>query len=114
MDAFTYTSPEWRDLADRAKARDQHRCTVSRLIGGACHGVLHAHHIEAVADGGAPLDLDNIGTVCASHHPKWESIRRALIRSRRRDRPRCPHRHRTIDSRLICEARLARQRDLVA
>lgn len=80
MDAAFYTSPEWRAVADQARARDGNRCTVARLLGGACLGVLHGHHIDRDAD---PLDIDNVGTTCASHHPRWEALRRALARGRR-------------------------------
>lgn len=79
--AAFYNSPEWRQLSERARARDQHRCTVARLLGGTCGLTLHAHHIDRDAD---PLDLDNVGTTCDRHHPVWEALRRAVTRARRR------------------------------
>lgn len=107
-----YSDPRWRSTRHAALERDGRRCTVARFLGGECsHGPLHGHHIVPVADGGAPFDVDNVGTVCASHHPKWEKLRRALADDRQPEpvRPRCPHYHRTVEARLICEARLARQ-----
>lgn len=103
-----YDSPAWDAARGFALARDRHRCTVSRLLGGPCKGTLHVHHIVAIQDGGAPYDLDNLGTACAAHHPKWEALRRALARSHEGLRPRCPHRHRSREARRICETRLAR------
>jgi 5-methylcytosine-specific restriction endonuclease McrA len=92
----------------RVLERDGHACTVSRLLGGRCRGLLHIHHIEPVAEGGSDDD-DNLATVCASHHTRWEALRRALVASRRRDDPpRCPHRHTTQQAREICESQLAR------
>lgn len=112
-----YNTLRWRKTSARAIARDGHRCTVARLLGGPCSGRLHAHHIEPVREGGAPFDLDNVGTACASHHPQWEALRRTIVGRRRHDpKPaRCPHQHRSAEARRICEARLARkQRELVA
>jgi hypothetical protein len=101
-----------RQLWETARAivldRDGHRCTVSRLLGGRCHGRLHVHHIDPE---GAPYDEDNLGSVCAAHHPRWEALRREIVSSRRRDLPRCPHTHRSIEARRLCEAQLARRRD---
>jgi len=82
---FSYSSAEWRALREIAIARDAGRCTVSRLLGGRCSsGSPHVHHIEALEDGGAPFDLDNLATVCASHHPSWEALRRKLVATRHR------------------------------
>lgn len=106
-----YATQLWANVRAHVLARDGNRCTVSRLLGGRCSpGPLHAHHIEAVADGGAAFDVDNVGTTCARHHPKWEALRRALVSQRGKDVPRCPHRHVNADARRICEARLALQR----
>lgn len=83
--AFDYSSPEWQDIAVRAKLRDGRRCFVARLLGGPCKGRLHAHHIVPVAEGGAGYDLENVGTACAGHHPQWEALRRAIVRYRDRN-----------------------------
>lgn len=110
-----YGTLRWRVTASRAKARDGHRCTVARLLGGACSpGSLHAHHIVPVGEGGAAYDVDNVGTTCASHHPQWEALRRLLVRKLLGldERPaRCPHAHRSREAREICERRLARARE---
>lgn len=110
-----YDTLRWRATRARALRRDANSCTVSRLLGGDCSGVLHAHHIVPVAEGGAPFDLDNVGTVCASHHPAWEALRRTLVSRRREpDPPRCPHEHRTREARELCERRLARRHGIAA
>jgi hypothetical protein len=61
-----------------------------------------------VAEGGT-CHLDNLVTVCASHHPTLERVRHEVLRSRRREdrRRRCRHSHRTREARRICERRLA-------
>lgn len=109
MDATFYTSPAWRDLRARALARDGNRCTVARLLGGTCSGLLHEHHIDPDGD---PLDIDNVGTACASHHATWESLRRAIVRARDRREGRirkCRHKHRYDHARRECAERRARR-----
>lgn len=109
-----YSSLRWRVTRSRALSRDGHRCTVSRLLGGACSGRLHVHHIHAVSEGGEPYELDNVATTCASHHPLWESLRRTLVErmlAGEPEPPRCRHRHTTREAREICERRMARQRE---
>lgn len=101
----TYDSVEWRRARTAVLARDAHRCVVSSLLGGRCFGPLHVHHIVPVVEGGTN-DLDNLASVCAVHHPAWEGLRRQLLR--RREPPRCPHRHVHAEARRACEARLAR------
>lgn len=100
-----YNSPEWRDLSERARARDGHRCTVARLLGGPCSEILHAHHVVALADGGAPLDLDNVLTVCASHHPTLEALRRTIVLRRHPELRPCRHDHRYREGREECRRR---------
>lgn len=110
MDAEFYNSAQWKVLRAAARERDGNACTVARLIGGDCRGLLHVHHIDPDGD---PLDLDNLGTVCATHHPKWEALRRALVATH--EPPvwrRCRHVHRTREARELCERRL--NRDLIA
>lgn len=117
--AAVYSTSRWKATRARAIARDAGRCTVSRLLGGACSAPevpLHVHHIVPVAEGGSPFALDNVGTACERHHPQWESLRRLIVRRRDQNigRPRCHHEHRTLDARMICEARLARASNRVA
>lgn len=107
----------WDEARAAALARDDHRCTVARWLGGRCTGPLHVHHIHALEDGGAPFDLDNLGTACAAHHPMWEALRRVLV-----ERmfpappapPRCTHRHVSAEARRICEENLARRLTVAA
>jgi HNH endonuclease len=111
--ATIYGTHRWRLAARAARERDEGRCTVSRLLGGRCsRGTPHVHHLVPVEEGGARYDLDNLATVCASHHPTWESVRRSLLNARRDPEPRpirCTHQHRSREAREICERRMARQ-----
>lgn len=105
--ASVYSTSRWRAVRADALRRDADRCTVGRLLGGACSLDLQAHHIEALSDGGAPFDLDNVATVCSTHHPTWEAIRRAVLRARRRADPAaiepCRHKsHRSLEARIQC------------
>lgn len=105
-----YSSRRWKSARAAAIRRDGRSCTVARLLGGDCsRGPLHVHHVVPLEDDGAPFDLDNLGTTCARHHPTWEALRRTLVRRRQAPPPRCRHQHRSVEARLICEARLARQ-----
>lgn len=110
MEQISYSDIRWRQVRARALARDGNACTVSRFFGGQCSDApLHAHHILSVADGGERYDLANVGTTCAAHHPMWEALRRQLVRHLMAAPPRCPHQHRSVEARAICERRL-RQR----
>jgi hypothetical protein len=107
-----YTSPEWLAVRERVLARDGNACTVRRLLGGRCSGVLHVHHIEARVDRpDLALDEDNLGTACARHHPRWEALARALRRERGSEVPPCRHVHRYRSGREACERR---RRELVS
>lgn len=104
-----YDSPEWRELAVRVIARDGSRCTVARLLGGACRGTLHAHHIEPRRERpDLELTIDNCATTCASHHVRWEALRRALVKERSALPP-CPHNHPYAEGRRACDRRRARE-----
>lgn len=103
MEPDFYSTAAWQRLRQQARTRDGHRCTVSRLLGGDCSGLLHAHHIDPADD---PLDLDNVACVCSHHHPRWESLRRGIMQRREREWKRCPHRHRYAQGRAECEKRL--------
>lgn len=103
MGASVYHTTAWAQARRAALARDGNRCTVSRLLGGDCHGALHVHHITPLASGGTHT-IDNLGTVCATHHPMWEALRRKL--STLRAPRRCPHHHVHAEARRLCEQRL--------
>jgi hypothetical protein len=104
-----YSSAEWLAARDRALSRDASRCTVARLLGGECRGVLHVHHVVSVADRpDLALDPDNLGTACASHHSRWEALARALRVVEGVDIPPCPHRHLYESGRRACEAKRRR------
>lgn len=104
---FSYSSASWRALSAQARARDDNRCTVSRLLGGDCSRHLDAHHLVPVReDNSRAYDIDNVITVCDRHHPQLEALRRSVVRKRV---PRCRHRHVYPGAREACERRLARQ-----
>lgn len=106
---FDYTSSQWRAVAELAKARDGHRCTVGRFLGGRCSPLLHAHHLTPVSEGGAPYDVDNIASCCSVHHPQVEAIRRAVLHRRDQHAIRCRHIHRYKEGREEClRRRMAR------
>jgi len=106
-----YSTADWTRARERALARDHGRCTVGRLLGGDCNGALHVHHLVPLKEGGDPYALENLSTTCASHHPKWESLRRSLNEQRAPRRRRCPHRHVTAEARRLCEAKLNREKE---
>lgn len=98
-----YSTPEWLDLAARAKARDGHRCTVARLLGGPCSQTLHAHHLIPISDGGPEIpDLDGVITTCSKHHPVLEALRRYLLGRRAPKVKPCRHVHRYDIARREC------------
>jgi len=106
MAKYPYNTPSWFRARERALARDGNSCTVARLLGGPCEGTLHVHHITPVEEGGALYELDNLATACASHHPRWEKLRREVLSEREPRWRRCHHKHRTRESRRLCEDRL--------
>ncbi len=102
-DAF-YTSPEWRAVREQARTRDGHRCSVARLLGGDCSARLDVHHLQAVDERpDLALDLDNLLTVCARHHPTLERAAKLLRVIRLIDMPPCVHRHPYETGRIECE-----------
>lgn len=115
--ADIYNTSLWADVRRSVIARDHGTCSVSRLLGGACSGgPLSVHHLTPLAEGGAPYDESNLLTVCRSHHPQLEALRRYVLARREPLPVRCPHTHRTRESRESCERRLAARngRELVA
>lgn len=105
-----YSTPEWRDLRERVLARDGHRCTVARLLGGLCTDRLDVHHLIPVEEGGEMLpDLDGLVTACSAHHRTLHALRRFVMRRRRIDLPPCRHQHRYQAGRDECRERRLRQ-----
>jgi hypothetical protein len=103
----------WESIRARILARDGNRCTVGRMLGGACSHQLHVHHLIPRDEGGTDED-DNLVTACARHHPMLEAMRRAIVDRRERlERShwrRCHRHHRTREAREACERRLNRDR----
>lgn len=103
-----YKTPEWLALSARAKARDEHRCTVARLLGGECSGILHAHHLIPVSEGGPEIpDLDGVVTACAGHHRTLHALREFVVYRRSVELPpcRCRGGHRYREGRVECRRR---------
>lgn len=109
MAEYPYNTPEWLVARDLALERDDRTCTVASLLGGQCEGTLHVHHITPVEEGGALYELENLATVCAHHHPRWEALRRHVLAARAPVWKRCHHKHTTSEGRRLCELRLNRQ-----
>lgn len=107
MDKRLYHTSAWRDAREYVLARDGHRCTVARLLGGYCTDRLDVHHLVRPEDGGGMFDVDNLVTVCSTHHPKLEALRRFM--SRDRGWRSCTHEHRYPGAREECERRLNRE-----
>lgn len=93
MERAVYNSQSWRQLP-------RTRCLVSVLLGaaaGPCRGDVHRHHVD-------PHDPESRTVeVCAAHHSRIHAVLRSLGSSRWR---RCPHQHRSRESREACERRL--------
>jgi hypothetical protein len=83
--ASLYSSLAWRAARRAALDRDGERCTVARLLGGICSASLHVHHLKPVREGGDRFGLDNLVTVCSTHHPQLEGVRRAVLAERGHD-----------------------------
>lgn len=112
-DANFYNSPEWVEVRDLVRSRDANRCTVARLLGGSCSGVLHVHHIVPRTESPElALDPQNCATACAGHHRIWESVRLFVVRSRR-SLPPCRHNHRYRSGRIECDRRRAKRLGIV-
>lgn len=65
-----YSSAAWRAARAAALARDGYRCTECGRAGR-----LEVHHVKAMGDGGAPLDVDNLKTLCRACHFRAEPRR---------------------------------------
>ena len=98
----------WDEVRAHVIARDGSRCTVGWLLGGACSDLLDVHHLIPREHGGTD-DPENLITACHAHHPVVEALRREVLRRRGKlSWRRCPHEHRTRESREACERRLNR------
>lgn len=97
-----YDSADWPAFRERVLRRDGNRCVLGWLVGGACSGPLHVHHIVPIEERpDLARDEDNCVSACEAHHPSLEALRRAL--RERRAPKRCPHRHTNRLGREACE-----------
>lgn len=72
----------WQTLRKQVRQRDGNRCVVC----GATQR-LSVHHVTAAVDGGKDV-LDNLVTLCATHHSRADAARRsqtAAVEKPRRD-----------------------------
>lgn len=101
-----YDTPEWQMIREQALKRDG-GCVIGQLIGIDCEGPLDGHHKVPIEEGGA-FEIDNVITLCHSHHPMLEGFRRRVLRF---EAPvRCGHNHRYEHARRECHERIRRQR----
>jgi hypothetical protein len=90
-----YFRQSWRELP-------RTRCVAAELLGGECAGPIERHHVVPMSLGG-PADGETI-EVCKRHHPMIEALARKIHGLP--EWKRCPHQHRTRESREACERRL--------
>lgn len=64
-----YQSKEWKKTRQQVLERDGHKCQAC----GATED-LHVHHIIPVSAGGERYDIDNLVTLCDTHHREWEGL----------------------------------------
>jgi 5-methylcytosine-specific restriction endonuclease McrA len=67
-----YHTRRWKEARAKVLARDGHCC---RECGTSQE--LAVHHVEPVSEGGAFWDLDNLVTLCITHHNQADAARRA-------------------------------------
>lgn len=99
-----YDTQPWRDYRSRVLTDDA-SCAFEHLAGG-CQGDLHVHHVTPLAEGGEAFPRENgVIVLCAAHHA-WLHAWRRRKEEREKRWKRCPHQHRTRESREQCERRL--------
>jgi hypothetical protein len=84
----------------RVLSRGMRRCTVHRLLGGACAGDVDLVTVFY----GEPV------CACRAHSHLVAELLDELARRREPKPPRCGHLHRSSEARAICERRLERAR----
>lgn len=92
-----YYKSRWRKLP-------RSRCAAAELLGGECTGTIHRHHVHPMSLGGE-IGGETI-EVCQKHHPMIEALARKIHGLP--EWKRCPHIHRSRESREACEQRLNR------
>lgn len=83
-----YDLQDWRDLPRTGE------CAGIPLFGGECHGSAHLHHISQDSE-------EELLLLCQRHHALLHGAR-----NRARRWKECPHKHRTLEARFLCERRL--------
>jgi len=73
----TYYGENWLRQSRKVRERDNHTCQVCGLDGDDYYRQLSVHHITPLRDFDEPEDandLDNLITLCAACHQKWEGL----------------------------------------
>lgn len=105
-------SDTWPAARAAALERDGARCSVARLLGGACSPPpLHVHHLVPRREGGTDA-LDNLVTSCARHHPVLEALREAVRAISRRNEDEAERRRRRARHFVAVVGRGYHERDL--
>jgi hypothetical protein len=106
-----YSTTAWLAAREAIRLRDGNACVVARLLGGVCSSRLDVHHIKPRAEyPRLALDPANLVTVCSSHHPTWEALRRiVLVLDGEVELPPCHHEHRYRAGREECDRRRREQ-----
>jgi len=99
-----YDTKPWRDYRSHVLADDA-ECAFAHLAGN-CRGALQLHHVDPLSEGGPAFpDEGGLVVLCAAHHAWLHAWRRRKAQNER-EWKRCPHHHRTRESREQCERRL--------
>lgn len=64
-----YQTKKWKETRKEVLERDNHECQACGIEEN-----LHIHHIRPVAEGGARFELNNLVTLCDTHHREWEGL----------------------------------------
>lgn len=64
-----YQTKAWEQARKDALNRDDHECQVCGT-----NSDLHVHHIIPVTSGGPRYRVDNLVTLCDTHHREWEGM----------------------------------------
>lgn len=64
-----YSSKKWEETREEVLTRDNHKCQ-------ACgrEENLHVHHIIPISAGGDRFNVNNLVTLCNTHHNEWEGL----------------------------------------
>ena len=100
--SLLYDTKPWREFRESVLDANA-ECALAHLAGN-CRGPLNLHHVDPLAEGGPAFpDEGGVAVLCARHHRLVHVWRSKDEKTRWK---RCPHQHRTPESREQCERRL--------